>query len=73
VIPKTELRDIRADFRHDSRDFVAKHGWCRKDRIGGEEQVRVTQTGRLHINQNFAPHRRGDVHILEVEPATERV
>ena len=50
MIPNTELRDARAGFRHDSRDFVAQHGWGRKDRIGSEEQVRVTQTGRMHIN-----------------------
>ena len=73
VIPDAELRDIWADFRHDSRDFVAKHGGHRKDRIGSEEQVCVTQTGRLHINENFAPNRRGNVHILEIEPVTDRV
>jgi hypothetical protein len=33
----------------------------------------MTQAGGLHIDKNFAPKRRGDVHILEVEPATECV
>jgi hypothetical protein len=27
----------------------------------------------LHVDENFASNRRGDVHILEVEPMTECV
>jgi hypothetical protein len=50
-----ELRDLRADFRHDPADFMAKHGRCREDRIGGEEQVSVAEPGGSHVNQDLAP------------------
>jgi len=42
-------------------------------RVGGEEKASVTQPGRSHIDQNFAPNRRGDVHVLEIEPTTDCV
>src|SRR5260370_26433629 len=70
VIPNAEFRDIGADFRHYPRDLMAKHGRCREDRVRGEEQVSMAQPGRSHIYQNFAPNRRGDVHILEIETTT---
>jgi hypothetical protein len=73
VIPDTEVRDIGAEFRHYPRDLVAKHGRCWEDSVGGEEKVSVTQPGRSHIDQNFAPNRRGDVHVLEIEPTTDCV
>jgi hypothetical protein len=68
-----ELRDLRADFRHDPADFMAKHGRCREDRVGGEEQVSVAEPGGSHVNQDLAPEGRGDVHVLEIEPTTDRV
>jgi hypothetical protein len=33
----------------------------------------MTQSGRSYLDENFAPNRRGNVHILEVEPAAECV
>jgi len=33
----------------------------------------VTQSGGLHVDQDFASDRRSDVHVLEIEPATECV
>jgi hypothetical protein len=41
--------------------------------VSGEQQVGVTEPGCSHVDENFAPDRRGDVHVLELEPATERV
>ena len=73
VIPNTELRDFKTDFRHDPRNLMAKHGRCREDRVRGEEQVSVTQPGRSHIDQNFAANRRGDVYVLEIELTTDCV
>ena len=73
MIADTELGDIWADFRHDPRDLVAKHGGCREYRVGGEEHVSVAQPGGPYVDQNFAPNRRGDVDVLEVEPVTNCV
>jgi hypothetical protein len=73
VIAETELRDIRADFRHDPRDLVAKHGGCREYRVGGEEHVSVTQSGGLYVDQNFAAYWLSDVHVLEIEWTTDCV
>src|SRR5258707_6314659 len=73
VIPDMELRDIGADFRHDPGDLMAKHCRCRKDRVGGEEHVRVTESRASHINKNLAPNRRGDVYVLEIELTTDCV
>ena len=56
VIADTELRDIRANFRHNPGDLVAKHRRCREYRVLGEEQVRVTEPGRLHIDGHLPSH-----------------
>ena len=73
MIADTELRDIRADFRHDPRDLVAKHGGCREYRVGGEEHVSVAQPGGLYVDQNFAAYWLSDVHVLEIEWTTDCV
>jgi hypothetical protein len=73
VIADTELGDIWADFRHDPRDLVAKHGGCREYRVGGEEHVSVTQPGGLYVDQNFAAYWLSDVHVLEIEWTTDCV
>src|SRR5258705_10367141 len=33
----------------------------------------MKQAGGLHLDQDFASHRRGNVHVLEIEPTTECV
>ena len=38
-----------------------------------EQQVGVTKTGRLHIDQNFAANWRRDIDVLKFETASERV
>jgi len=67
VIADTELGDIWADFRHDPRDLVAKHGGCREYGVGGEEHVSVAQPGGPYVDQNFAAYWPSDVHVLEIE------
>jgi hypothetical protein len=73
VISDADLRDVGSDCGHDTRDFVTKHRRCRNKVVSGEEQVGVTQPGRSHVDENFAPNRRGDVDIFEVEPVTNSV
>jgi hypothetical protein len=33
----------------------------------------VTETGRLHVDQNFAPHRGSDVDVFKIESLSERI
>jgi hypothetical protein len=73
VISDTDLRNIGTDCGRDPRDLVTEHRGCRNEIVSGEEQVGVTQPGRLHVDENFAPNRRCDAHILEIEPTTECV
>ncbi len=73
VISDTEMRDIRTDCCHDPRDFVTQYRWRRHDIVSGEEQISVAQAGRLHIDENFATYRRGDLHVLEFKSMTECV
>jgi hypothetical protein len=73
VISGTELSDVRTNGCHDPCDLVTQHRGCRKDVVSSEQKIGVTQADRLHVNKSFAPDRRGDVHILEVEPTTQCV
>jgi hypothetical protein len=73
VIPDTELLDIGADSSHDPRDLVAQHGWHRNDIVCGEQQVGVTQPRGSHVDEDLAPDRCSNVHVLEFKPATEFV
>jgi hypothetical protein len=43
------------------------------DIVSSEEPVGMTQAGGLHVDQDFASHRRGNVHVLEIEPTAECV
>jgi hypothetical protein len=73
VISDAQLRDVGTDCSHDPRDLVTKHRRRWDEIVSSEQQVRVTQSGCLHVNENFAPNRRGNVHVLEIEPASECV
>src|SRR5260370_7156850 len=73
AISDADLRDVGSDCGHDTSDLVTKHRRCRNKIVSGEEQVGVTQPGRLHVDENFAPNRRGDVDVFEVEPVTNSV
>jgi hypothetical protein len=33
----------------------------------------VTETGRLHVDQNLAPHRCSDVDVFKIESASQRI
>ena len=71
MISNTELSDVGADLSDDSRNLVAEHRRHRNDVVRGEQQVGVTEPGRLHVDQNFAPNRCGDVDVFEIESASE--
>ena len=73
MIPDTELRDVGTDCEHDPCDLVTQHRRRRNEIVSGKQQIGVTQPGRPHLDENFAPDRRGNVHILEVEPVAECV
>jgi hypothetical protein len=73
VISDTELRDVRTHFSHYPRNLMTKHrrGW--NDIVSSKKQVGVAQTRGLHVDQDFASHRRSDVNVLEIEASTECV
>jgi hypothetical protein len=73
VVSDMDLCDFGTDDGHDRRDLVAEHCGRRNEIVSGEQQVGVTQPGRLHIDVNFTSDRHGNVHILEVEPTTNCV
>jgi hypothetical protein len=73
VIPDADLRDVGADLGNHPCYFVTEHRRDRENIVSGHEQVGVTQPGRLHVDENLAPNRRGDIYNLEVEPFTECV
>jgi hypothetical protein len=73
VISETELRDVRAHCGHYSRNLVTEHRRHWNDIVSSEKQVGVAQASGLHVDENFAPNRRGNAYILKVEPAAECV
>ena len=73
MISDTELRDVRTYFSHYPRNLVTKHRRHWNDIVSSEQQVGVTQPRGLHVDEDFASDRRGDVDVLEIEPATECV
>ena len=73
VISDTDLRNAGTDCGYDPRDLMAEHRGCRNEIVSSEQQVGVTQPGRLHVNENLASYRSGDVDVLEVEPVTNCV
>ncbi len=66
-----ELRDIRTHRSHDPRNLVTKHRRRRDNIVSCKQQVGVAQPRRLHIDENFASYRRGDLNVLEIESSTE--
>src|SRR5260370_19310322 len=73
MISDMELCDIGTDRGHNRCDLVTKHRRHWDDIVSSEQKVGMTQAGRLHLDENFAPNRRSDVNVLEIEPATECV
>src|SRR4029077_17254088 len=73
MIPNAELCYVRPDSGDDSRDLVAQHSGYWNNVVSREQQVGVTKTRCLHIDQNFAANWRRDIDVLKFEPASERV
>jgi hypothetical protein len=73
VIADSELCDVKTDCSYDPRNLVTKYSRHWNNIVSGEQKVGMTQARGLHIDENFAPNRGGNVHVLEVEPATKCV
>jgi hypothetical protein len=56
MIADEELSDIWANLGDDPRDLMAEYCWKRNDFVRGKQKIGVTQPGRLHLNENFAPN-----------------
>ncbi len=59
MIADTDLRDVRTDFGHDPGNLVSKDRRKWGDIVSSEQQVRVTQSRGLHVDEDFASDRRG--------------
>src|ERR1700730_15172127 len=66
-----ELRDIRTSRGYDPRNLVTKHRRHRDNIVSSKQQIGVAQARRLHIHENFASYRRGNLNVLEIESSTE--
>jgi hypothetical protein len=73
MIAGAELCDIRANLGDDPGDLVAEYCWKRRDIVRSEQLIGVTQPRGAHIDENFAPDRRSDVDVIEIEATAERV
>src|SRR5260370_31111061 len=71
VISDTELRDVRTHFSHYPGNLMTKHRRRWNDIVSSKKQVGVAQPRGLHVDQDFASHRRCDVNVLEIEASTE--
>jgi len=72
VVANAKLRHLRADGSHDSGDLVTQYGRRRKDGVGGDRQVGVTEPRGSNLDENFAAGGRCDLDVLEFEPAADR-
>jgi hypothetical protein len=41
--------------------------------VSGEQEVRMAEARRLHVDENLATYRRGDLHVLEIKSMAECV
>jgi hypothetical protein len=73
VIADTDLRDVRTYFGDDSGNLVTENSRKWNNIVGSEKQVGMTQARGLHIDEDFASARDGDVHVLQIKSATECV
>jgi hypothetical protein len=73
MITNAKLGYVRPDSGDDSRDLVAQHSWYWNNVVSREQQVGMTKTGCLHIDQNFAANWRRDIDVFKFESASERV
>jgi hypothetical protein len=73
VVPNTELCDVGPNRGDDPRDFMTQYDGRRSDIVSRKQKVGVAEPGRTYFNENFAPHRLGDVDVLKLESAAEYV
>src|SRR5258708_7655301 len=66
-----ELLDIRTCCGYDPRNLVTKYRRRGDNIVSSKQQVGVAQPRRLHIDENFASYRRGDLNVLEIESSAE--
>ena len=71
MISNMELRNLRTYRSYDPRNLVTKYRRHRDNIVGSKQQIGVAQARRLHIDENFAFYRRGNLNVLEIESATE--
>ena len=71
MISNMKLRGIRAYRSYDPRNLVTKHRRHRDNIVSSKQEVGVAQARRLHIHEDFASYRRGNLNVLEIEPSTE--
>jgi hypothetical protein len=70
MIADAELCGIGANLGDDTRDLVAKYSRERSDIVRRKQKIGVTQPGRLDLDENFTPHGRSHINILQVEDTT---
>jgi hypothetical protein len=73
VIADMDLRDVRTCCCNDPRDLMTQNRRRRRDIVIGEQEVRMTQARRLHVDENLAAFWRGDVHVFQFKPSTDRI
>jgi hypothetical protein len=73
MIADAELCDIGANLADDTRDLMTKYRGKRSDIVRCKQKIGVTQSGRLHVDENFTPNGRSHINILKVEATTGRV
>src|ERR1700735_907934 len=73
MISEADLCDIRTHCGHNARNLVTEHRRHWNYIVSGEKQVGVAEACGLHVDEDFAPNRPGNVHVLEIEPEAERV
>ena len=73
VIADVDLCDVWTNLGRDPRNLVPQHRRCRRDVVSGKQQIGVTQPGRSHFDEDLAPDRRRNVHVIEFESTTECV
>jgi glucan phosphorylase len=73
VISGAEFGHILTDLSYDPGNLVTQHRRRRDNIVSSEQQVRVAQARRFHVDENFVSYRRGDLNFFEIEASTYRV
>jgi hypothetical protein len=73
MISDPDLCDVRTHCGHDPRNLMAKYRRRWSNIVSSEKQIGVAQPGCFHLDKDFAPDWHGNLNVLEIEPATERI